>query len=148
MAPWEGRENARPFPLALEDSSPSGWWGEFEDPPPSLTQIRGSLEGWGWNQLSPEILVGINESWQHLCSNNANSGCLLPFSSYKTALEEVFKKSSKGSGLGFRSLGPGDWCDGCRATCLDLKQAITWMWELDYKESWVLKNWCFWTVVL
>ena len=23
-----------------------------------------------------------------------------------------------------------------------------WMWEMDYKESWVLKNWCFWTVVL
>ena len=23
-----------------------------------------------------------------------------------------------------------------------------WIWELDYKESWVQKNWCFWTVVL
>ena len=23
-----------------------------------------------------------------------------------------------------------------------------WMWELDHKEGWVLKNWCFWTVVL
>ena len=23
-----------------------------------------------------------------------------------------------------------------------------WMWELDYKESWVPKNWCFWAVVL
>ena len=23
-----------------------------------------------------------------------------------------------------------------------------WMWVLDHKESWVLKNWCFWTVVL
>ena len=23
-----------------------------------------------------------------------------------------------------------------------------WMWELDYKECWVPKNWCFWTVVL
>ena len=23
-----------------------------------------------------------------------------------------------------------------------------WMWELDYKESWALKNWCFWIVVL
>ena len=23
-----------------------------------------------------------------------------------------------------------------------------WMWELDYKEGWALKNWCFWTVVL
>ena len=23
-----------------------------------------------------------------------------------------------------------------------------WMWELDHRESWVLKNWCFWTLVL
>ena len=23
-----------------------------------------------------------------------------------------------------------------------------WMWELDYEESWVLKNWCFWTMML
>ena len=23
-----------------------------------------------------------------------------------------------------------------------------WMWELDYKECWMSKNWCFWTVVL
>ena len=22
-----------------------------------------------------------------------------------------------------------------------------WMWELGHKESWALKNWCFWTVV-
>ena len=25
---------------------------------------------------------------------------------------------------------------------------IIWMWELDHKESWASKNWCFWTVVL
>ena len=23
-----------------------------------------------------------------------------------------------------------------------------WMWELDHKVSWTLKNWCFWTVML
>ena len=23
-----------------------------------------------------------------------------------------------------------------------------WMWELDYKEGWAPKNWCFWTAVL
>ena len=23
-----------------------------------------------------------------------------------------------------------------------------WMWELDHKQGWALKNWCFWTVVL
>ena len=27
--------------------------------------------------------------------------------------------------------------------CMDV-----WMWVLDYEESWVLKSWCFWTVVL
>ena len=29
-----------------------------------------------------------------------------------------------------------------------LSSGHVWMWELDYKESWVPKNWCFWTVVL
>ena len=23
-----------------------------------------------------------------------------------------------------------------------------WMWELDHREGWALKDWCFWTVVL
>ena len=28
-----------------------------------------------------------------------------------------------------------------------LSSCHVWMWETDYKESWGLKNWCFWTVV-
>ena len=31
-------------------------------------------------------------------------------------------------------------------TNLNLNSHV-WMWELDYKESWAPKNWCFWTVV-
>ena len=30
----------------------------------------------------------------------------------------------------------------------DFSSSHVWMWELDYKESWMLKNWWFWTVVL
>ena len=30
----------------------------------------------------------------------------------------------------------------------DFSSSHIWMWELDYKESWVPKNWFFWTVVL
>ena len=30
----------------------------------------------------------------------------------------------------------------------DFPSSHLWMWELYYKESWMLKNWCFWTVVL
>ena len=29
-----------------------------------------------------------------------------------------------------------------------LSSSYVWMWELDHKEGWALKNWCFWTVVL
>ena len=30
----------------------------------------------------------------------------------------------------------------------DFSSSHVWMWELDYKESWAPKNWCFWTVML
>ena len=41
--------------------------------------------------------------------------------------------------------------DGGSLACLPsscFSSSHVWMWELDHKESWVLKNWCFWTVVL
>ena len=31
---------------------------------------------------------------------------------------------------------------------MDFSSSHVWMWELEYKESWAAKNWCFWTVVL
>ena len=54
-----------------------------------------------------------------------------------TNLDSIFKsrditlptKGPSGQGYGFSS-------------------GHVWMWELDYKESWGMKTWCFWTVVL
>ena len=34
-----------------------------------------------------------------------------------------------------------NWTDG-------FPSSHVWMWVLDHKEGWALKNWCFWTVVL
>ena len=34
------------------------------------------------------------------------------------------------------------------STAYGFSYSHVWMWELDYKQSWALKNWCFWTVVL
>ena len=31
---------------------------------------------------------------------------------------------------------------------MQFSSGLVWMREFDYKESWALKNWCFWTVVL
>ena len=39
--------------------------------------------------------------------------------------------------------------DKCSSTkSYDFSSSHVWMWELDHKERWVLKNWCFLTVVL
>ena len=46
-----------------------------------------------------------------------------------TLSTKVNEKSTKSQGYGFSS-------------------SHVWMWDLDYKESWAPKNWCFWTVVL
>jgi len=37
---------------------------------------------------------------------------------------------------------------GLSSQSYDFSSSHVWMWELDCKESWALKNWCFWTVVL
>ena len=37
---------------------------------------------------------------------------------------------------------------GLSSQSFGFSSSHVWMWELDYKESWAPKNWCFWTVVL
>ena len=39
-------------------------------------------------------------------------------------------------------------CNGPPSQHYGFSGGHVWMWELDYKESLTLKNWCFWTVVL
>ena len=34
---------------------------------------------------------------------------------------------------------------GLSSQSYGFSRSHVWMWELDYKESWALKNWCFWT---
>ena len=36
----------------------------------------------------------------------------------------------------------------CTVKAMVFSSSHVWMWKLDYKESWPLKNWCFWIVVL
>ena len=52
-----------------------------------------------------------------------------------TNLDNIFT----GRGISFVSKGPSSQGYG-------FSSGHVWMWELDYKESWVLKNWCFSTV--
>ena len=37
---------------------------------------------------------------------------------------------------------------GLSSQSYGFSRSHVWMWELDYKESWALKNWCFWPLML
>ena len=63
-------------------------------------------------------------------------GCLLLGRKAMTNLDSISKSRPY-----FASKGPSSESYG-------FSSSHVWAWELDYKESWVLKNWCFWTVML
>ena len=39
-------------------------------------------------------------------------------------------------------------CKGPSSQSCGFSSSYVWVWELDHKEGWKPKNWCFWTVVL
>ena len=63
--------------------------------------------------------------------------CLLLGRKAMTNLDSILKKQRHY----FVNKGPSSQSYG-------FSRSHVWVWELDYKESWTLKNWCFWTVVL
>ena len=61
---------------------------------------------------------------------------LISLKSYDQPREHIIKQKHY-----FANKGP--YSQGCV-----FSSSHVWMWELDHKEGWVLKNSCFWTVVL
>ena len=61
---------------------------------------------------------------------------LLPGRKVMTNLDNVLKSRHHFANKGLSSQGYG------------FSSSHVWMWDLDYKESWAPKNWCFWIVML
>ena len=40
------------------------------------------------------------------------------------------------------------WWQSLYSQSYDFSSSRVWVWELDYKESWEPKNWCFWAIML
>ena len=89
--------------------------------------------------------------------NNANSDRLYIWGSKITADGECSHEIKRRLLLGRKAMTNLDSILKSRVITLPTKihlvklwfsSSHVWMWELDYKESWVLKNWYFWTVVL
>ena len=68
--------------------------------------------------------------------NHEIKRCLLLGSKVMTNLDSLLKSRDYFANKGLSSQSYG------------FSSTHVWMWEPDYKEGWVPKNWCFWTVVL
>ena len=82
------------------------------------------------------IFLGSKITVDGDCSHEIKR-CLLLGRKAMTNLDSILKSRD----IYFANKGPSNQSYGFSSSHI-------WMWELDYKESWALKNWCFWTVVL
>ena len=82
------------------------------------------------------IVLGSKITADGDCSHEIKR-CLLLARNAMTNLDNILKSRDNY----FTNKGPSSQSYG-------FSRSHVWMWELDYKESWGLKNWCFWTVVL
>ena len=94
------------------------------------------IDGEAMETVSDLILGGSQITADGDCSHEIKS-CLLLGRKSMTNLDQPIKKQRHY----FVDKGQSSQRYG-------FSSSDVWMWELDYKESWVPKNWCFWTVVL
>ena len=88
------------------------------------------------------IFLGSNISADGDCSHEIKR-CLLLGRKVMTNLDSILKNRDKKKKQRHHFVNKGQSSQG-----YDFSSSHVWMWELDYKESWVPKNWYFWTVVL
>ena len=94
------------------------------------------------NQLMTQVIpITVEETTQGILTRSKNnwgpSWRLLPqLESYDQPRQHIKKQRRY-----FVNKGPS-------SQGYDFSSSHVWMWELHYKESWGLKNWCLWTVVL
>ena len=92
---------------------------------------------WGNNGNSDRLYFGGLQNHCRWWLQPWNKKTLIPWKeSYDQPRQHIKKQKHYFANKGLSSQGFG------------FASGHVWMWELDYKESWALKNWCFWTVVL
>ena len=104
------------------------------------TKIRAPCPITSW-QIDGETVTGFIFLGSKITADDDGSHeikrCLLPGRKAMTNLDSILKSKRHY----FTDRSPCSQSYG-------FSSSHVWMWELDHKEGWVPKNWCFWTVVL
>ena len=93
------------------------------------------IDGEAMETVSDFIFLGSKITADGDCSHEIKR-CLLLGRKVMTNLDSIPKSRYYSANKGPSSQGYG------------FSSGHIWIWELDCEESWALKNWCFWTVVL
>ena len=96
--------------------------------------VHSSLISWWWSILRLQKVWG-------LCAHGHQIINFFHLMRVLTSVKQLRKCASDSINIIYVLQGPSSQGYG-------FSSGYVWMWELDYKESWALKNWCFWTVVL
>ena len=78
---------------------------------------------------------------ESITTNKASGGDGIPIELFQILKDDQPRQHIKKQRHSFANKGLSSQSHG-------FSSSHVWVWELDYKESWVLMNWCFWTVVL
>ena len=97
--------------------------------------ISWQIDGETMERMTDFIFLGSKITAAGDCSREVKRHLLLGRQAM-TKLDSLLKSSHY-----FSNKGPTSQSYG-------FSSSHVWMWEMDYKEGWALKSWCFWTVVL
>ena len=94
----------------------------------------------------------VIHNWKHFCSNLQDIQCSNKLMSWglnsmiaiRCQLSAGFMHFVFLVSVHLNYLQPAN--EGLCSQSYGFPNSHVWIWELDYKESWVPKNWCFWTV--
>ena len=89
-----------------------------------------------WKQCQTFIFLGSKITADGDCNHELKRRLLLERKVIGQRRQHVKKQRHYFANKGLSSQGYG------------FPRSHVWMWDLDNKESWAPKNWCFWTVVL
>ena len=96
--------------------------------------VINSIFTWTVETVRDFIFLGSKITADGDCSHEIKR-CLLLGRKVMTILDSILKSRD----INLSTKGPSSQGYG-------FSSGHVWMWELAYKESWALKNWCFWTV--
>ena len=152
--PWvwnPGGGNGNPLQYSFLEISMDrrAWWATVNGVAKSWTQlstthtqainriIKYTHVEFGVGNHSPNLFLGSKITADGDCSHEIKISFLTPWKeSYDQPTWHIKKQRHYFANKGPPSQGYG------------FSSSHVWMWELDYKESWAQKNWCFWIVVL